>query len=68
MCCSLMLALLNEFSNSNKSTKLGLPNDSHFTAKRLFEVQHIIFILLYYFFTLFIFIHHQKICSKMSLN
>ncbi len=41
MCCALMLALLNEFSNTNKSTKLGIPNDWHFRAKRLFEVKKI---------------------------
>jgi hypothetical protein len=33
----MLLALLNEFSNTTRSTKLGLPNDSHFTAKRSFE-------------------------------
>lgn len=66
MCCSLMLALLNEFSNSNKSTKLGLPNDSHFTAKRLFEVMCII-IIITFIVNSFFKIYFKKF-SKMSLN
>jgi hypothetical protein len=33
-----MLALLNEFSNTSRSTKLGISNDAHFMAKRSFEV------------------------------
>ncbi len=48
MCLLLMSALLNEFSCTIKSTKLGIPSDSHFNAKRLFEVT---FFLSYYVFS-----------------
>ena len=33
-----MNAILNEFSNTNRSTRLNLPYDSHFATKRSFEV------------------------------
>ena len=32
-----MLALLNEFSTTHRSTKLGVSNEYHFKAKRIFE-------------------------------
>ena len=47
----MLLALLNEFSNSTKSTKLGLPNDSHFTAKRAFENSEFKHMLVFIFKT-----------------
>ena len=46
-----MLALLNEFSNTNRSTKLGLSSDSHFTAKRIFEQDEFKLILMFIYET-----------------
>ena len=46
-----MLALLNEFSNTNRSTKLGLSSDSHFTAKRVFEQDEFKLILMFVYET-----------------
>lgn len=38
--CSLLYAIITEFSNTNKSTKLGQSTDSHFNSKHSFEVNH----------------------------
>jgi len=46
-----MQALLNEFSNTTRSTKLGLSSDSHFTAKRLFEQNEFKLMLVFLFET-----------------
>jgi hypothetical protein len=46
-----MLALLNEFSNTNRSTKLGLSSDSHFTAKRSFEQNEFKMMLMFIYDT-----------------
>ena len=36
--CSLLNAIITEFSNTNKSTKLGQSTESHFNSKHSFEV------------------------------
>lgn len=46
-----MQALLNEFANTTKSTKLGLSSDSHFTAKRSFEQNEFKLLLVFLFET-----------------
>lgn len=51
ICCSLMQALLNEFANTTRSTKLGLSSDSHFTAKRSFEQNEFKLLLMFLFET-----------------
>ncbi|CAF0887255.1 unnamed protein product [Brachionus calyciflorus] len=49
--CSLLLAVINEFSNTNKSTKLGQSNESHFNAKRSFEQNEFKSILVFVYET-----------------
>ncbi|RNA22306.1 exportin-4-like, partial [Brachionus plicatilis] len=49
--CSFLFAVINEFSNTNKSTKLGQSTESHFNAKRSFEQNEFKSILLFVFDT-----------------
>lgn len=51
ICCSLMQALLNEFANTTRSTRLGLSSDSHFSAKRAFEQNEFKLLLVFLFET-----------------
>lgn len=44
-----MYALVIEFSNTGKSSKLGVSNDSHFTAKRSFEQNEFKLMLMFVF-------------------
>jgi hypothetical protein len=49
ICCSLLLAIITEFSNTNSSTKMGLSSDSHLIAKRTFENNEFKLILVFIF-------------------
>ena len=71
VCCFLMLALINEFSNTSRSTKLGLSNDSHFKVKRIFEQDEFKLILVFVYETtqsLIESIYQNKIISIKTLD
>ncbi len=48
---ALILALINEFSNSNQSNKLGFSNTNHFKVKQTFEHDDFKHILLFLYET-----------------